>query len=126
VALLAGWCGVASSCIRGQVATDLSDPGFPFGPSSINTQPVAYVQDIKPIFDRDCLSCHGGREFAGDYSVSSYANTMVGQRPGDASSRLVVVCSPGGSMYEFFSGDQVAKATAVFRWIVVYQGAQTR
>jgi hypothetical protein len=25
---------------------------------------IAYVRDIKPIFDRDCVECHGGREAA--------------------------------------------------------------
>jgi hypothetical protein len=116
----------AVSCVRGQGASDTGDPGSPFGPTSVGTRPIAYVQDIKPIFDRDCLSCHGAREARGDYSVASYADTMSGQRAGDAQSSVVVDCSPGGSMYRYFSGDAVTQATMVFRWIVVYNGAQTR
>ena len=88
-----------SACVQGQRASDTGDPGFPFGPSAIGVRTIAYTQDIKPIFDRDCASCHSSREAAGDYSVSTYASVMAGQRPGDARSSLVVDCSPGGSMY---------------------------
>ena len=45
---------------------------------------------------------------------------------GDASSSVVVDCSPGGSMYRYFAGDAVTEASMVFRWMVVYNGAQTR
>src|SRR3954462_7344855 len=108
--LLLSTSALVSACVKRQPATDTGDPGFPFGPSAIGVQPIAYVQDIKPIFDRDCLSCHGGREAAGGYSVRSYANTIADQRPGDASSSVVVDCAPGGSMYGYFTGDAVSKA----------------
>ncbi len=114
------------SCVQGQKAADTGDPGLPFAPTSVAIQPLAYVQDIKPIFDRDCLNCHSARDARGNYSVASYADAMNGQRPGDAQSSVIVDCSPGGSMYRYFSGDAVTKATMVFRWIVVYNGAQTR
>jgi len=114
------------ACVQGQRATDTGDPGFPFGPSAVGVQPISYVQDIKPIFDRDCLSCHGGREAAGNYSVRTYADTIADQRPGDARSSVVVDCAPGGSMYRYFSGDAVTEATLVFRWMVVYNGQQNR
>jgi len=123
--LLSTACWI-SACVQGQRATDTGDPGFPFGPSAIGTQTIAYVPDIKPIFDRDCASCHGTRETAGNYSVSTYANVIAGQRPGDASSSLVVDCSPGGSMYRYFSGDAVTEATMVFRWMVYYNALQSR
>jgi hypothetical protein len=117
---------VVAACVQGQPASDTGDPGFPFGPSAIGVQTLAYVQDIKPIFDRDCASCHGGREDAGGYSVRTYADTVAGQRPGDASSSVVVDCSPGGSMYRYFSGDAVTRSTMVFRWMVVYNAVQSR
>jgi hypothetical protein len=116
----------ACACVRSQPATDTGDPGFPFGPSALGAQTLAYLQDIKPIFDRDCASCHGGRGNAGGYSVSTYADVMAGQRAGDASSSLVVDCSPGGSMYRYFTGDAVTDATMVFRWMVVYKALQSR
>ena len=124
--LLLSTSALVCACVQGQPATDTGDPGFPFGPSAIGVQPLAYVQDIKPIFDRDCLNCHGLREAAGNYSVRSYADAVAGQRPGDASSSVVVDCAPGGSMYRYFTGDAVTKATLVFRWMVVYDGMQSR
>jgi hypothetical protein len=114
------------ACVQGQKATDTGDPGFPFGPSSIGTQTLAYVQDIKPILDRDCLNCHSQRETRGNYSVATYSDVMKDQQPGDARSSLVVDCSPGGSMYGYFSGDATTKATAVFRWMVYYNALQSR
>ncbi len=119
-------CVALSGCIRGQQATDVGDPGSPFGPTPIDSRPLAYLQDIKPVFDRDCLECHGSREARGDYSVASYQDVLQGQRPGDAKSRLVVDCSPGGSMFPYFTGDAVTKATMVFRWLVVDNGVETR
>jgi len=124
VALSIGF--VVSACVQGQRASDTGDPGFPFGPSAVGTQTLAYVQDIKPILDRDCLVCHGERDIAGNYSVVSYADVMSGQRPGDASSSLVVDCSPGGSMYRYFSGDAVTEATMIFRWMVYYNAQVSR
>jgi hypothetical protein len=129
------WCAAAgaltavvgvSACVQGQKASDTGDPGFPFGPSAVGAQPLAYVQDIKSILDRDCLSCHSNRDARGGYSVSTYADVMNGQTRGDARSSLVVDCAPGGSMYRYFSGDAVTQATKVFRWMVFYNAAQTR
>lgn len=114
------------ACVQGQQATDTGDPGFPFGPTAIGTETLAYTQDIKPIFDRDCLSCHGVREARGNYSVATYGTVMAGQRPGDARSSVVVDCSPGGSMYQYFSGDATTKATMVFRWMVYFNALQSR
>ena len=117
---------VLSACVQGQRATDTGDPGFPFGPSAIGTQSLAYTQDIKPLFDRDCSSCHGGRRADGGYSIGTYAGVLAGQRPGDARGSLVVDCSPGGSMYRYFSGDAITSATMVFRWMVYYNAQQNR
>lgn len=125
--LVISWSAcIAAACMQAQRASDTGDPGFPFGPTSIGVQPIAYVQDIKPIFDRDCASCHNGRDSAGGYSISTYATTIAGQRPGDASSKLVVDCSPGGSMYRYFTGDAVTETTMVFRWMVYYNAQQSR
>lgn len=122
---------VVGGCVKGQAATDSGDPGFPFGPSSVSTEQLAFIQDIKPILDRDCLSCHrsdgrGGGDRAAGYSVSTYTDVLASQTPGDAKSSLVRTCAPGGSMYRYFSGDAQTSSTMVFRWLVYYYGAQTR
>jgi hypothetical protein len=115
-----------SACIQGQRATDVGDPGFPFGPTTVGVQTLSYVQDIKPILDRDCLSCHSTRDARGNYSASTYAEVLSGQTPGDAKSSLVVTGSPGGSMYPYYSGDAITKSTMVFRWLVYYNALQSR
>jgi hypothetical protein len=113
-------------CVKSSPATDTGDPGFPFGPTAIGVQPLAYVPDIKPILDRDCLSCHSARDARGNYSVNSYAASVSGQTPGNARSSLVVDCAPGGSMYRYFTGDGTTEATEIFRWMVVYNAAASR
>jgi hypothetical protein len=118
--------GLVSACVQSKPAADTRDPGFPFGPSAIGAQPLAYVQDVKPIFEADCSRCHNSRNPRGNYSDSTYAEAISGQRPGDASSSVVVDCSPGGSMYQYFSGDALTKATIVFRWMVYYNAAESR
>jgi hypothetical protein len=115
-----------SACIQGQKATDLGDPGFPFGPTTVGVQTLSYAQDIKPILDLDCLSCHSSRDARGSYSVSTYAEVLSGQKPGDAKSSLVVTGSPGGSMYQYYSGDAITRSTMVFRWLVYYNAVQSR
>lgn len=125
-ALILPFAVAAASCVQGQRALDTGDPGFPFGPSAVGTQSLAYTPDIKPILDRDCASCHGGRRADGGYSVSTYTDVLHDQHPGDARSSLVVDCSPGGSMYRYFSGDPTTSATMVFRWMVYYNAQQTR
>ena len=117
---------IISSCVQAQPASDTGDPGFPFGPSAIGVQPLGYVQDIKPILDQDCVECHGGRRTEGGYRADTYAEVIRNQRPGDASSSLVVDAAPGGSMYQYWSGDRTTKATLVFRWMVTYHAAETR
>jgi hypothetical protein len=115
-----------SACVRGGPATDTSDPGFPFGPTSLTVRPLAYNQDIKAILDSDCSQCHSRGDARGDYSVSTYDSTISDQRAGDARSSLVVDSSPGGSMYQYWSGDRTTRATMIFRWAVVYNLAQSR
>jgi hypothetical protein len=117
-----GWSG----CVRSRPATDTGDPGFPFGPSAMGVQPLAYIPDIKPILDRDCQWCHSQRDARGNYSVSDYAAVVNGQTPGNAHSSLVVDCAPGGSMYRYFTGDATTEATEIFRWVVVYNAAASR
>jgi mono/diheme cytochrome c family protein len=115
------------ACVNGNPAADMSDPGLPYGPVPVNpSQPVAYVQDIKPIFDRDCLECHNSRRAEGGYSASTYAQSIDGQHAGDARSSVVVDTAPGGSMYVYFTGDATTRATLVFRWVVANDLAQTR
>jgi hypothetical protein len=116
-----------AACVQGRPAADSGDPGFPFGPTAVGVQRLAYVPDIKPILDSDCLRCHNSfGDQAADYSVSTLAAVTNRQTPGDARSPIVVDCSPGGSMYRYLSGDATTKATMIFRWMVVDYAAASR
>jgi hypothetical protein len=82
------------------------------------TVTVAYVQDVKPILDQDCVRCHS--------SLGSYRGAMGSARPGDPSSPLVVVTQPGGSMYSHLSGDRTGRSNLIRRWVVENGAAETR
>jgi hypothetical protein len=79
---------------------------------------IAYVQDIKPILEADCLRCHG--------NLASYGGVMAFVTPGSASSLLVRVTQPGGSMNSRLSGDRTRKADLIRRWVVDNGAAQSR
>ena len=117
-ALLLSAAFYISACVQGQRATDVGDPGFPFGPSAIAVRTVAYVQDIQPIFNSDCVPCHGARSPAARYSMATYAGVMAAVAPGNASSALVIVTQSGGAMHAFLSGDQAGKAAMIRTWVM--------
>jgi hypothetical protein len=79
---------------------------------------VAYVQDIKPILDADCVRCHG--------SLSSYGGTMQYVQPGSASSLLVRVTQSNGAMYRYLSGTAASKSDLIRRWVVENDAAERR
>jgi hypothetical protein len=92
-------------------------PG-PTPPSATPQASVAYVQDIKPILDADCVRCHG--EF------TSYVGVLGVVQPGSASSRLVRATQLGGSMYGYLGGNASAKAELIRRWVVENGAAESR
>jgi hypothetical protein len=75
---------ILSSCVQRQPANDVGDPGFPFGPSAVTNQSLAYTPDIKPILDADCSECHSARRTDGNYSVANYSALLNNQQTGDA------------------------------------------
>lgn len=93
-------------------------PGPTPTPSATPQASVAYVQDIKPILDADCVRCHG--EF------TSYVGVLGVVQPGSASSRLVRATQLGGSMYGYLSGNASAKAELIRRWVVENGAAESR
>jgi hypothetical protein len=137
-ALLAGACGGSGS--RESEGQDGEEHGRLSGPSATTTPgatatptpaptatpaagggttiSVAYDQDIKPIFDSSCRSCHS--------QLASYSGTMIVVRPGDPSSPLVVKTQPGGSMYSKLPADRATNAELIRRWVVENGAAQSR
>jgi len=93
-------------------------PTTPTNSGTTTTATVAYVPDLQPIFNSDCVPCHGGRRVAARYSMTTYAGVMVAVTPRSASSALVIVTQPGGLMYPFLSGDRASKAAMIRTWVV--------
>ncbi len=119
----------AASCVKVYPATDLGTSPLATGPSGTErtlSDPMAYVQDIKPFFDSDCVFCHDHSRPSGEYSMTTYAEVMKDVRPGSASSRLVVLSQSNGSMYRYFTGDRKTKAAMVKKWVVTDGAAETR
>lgn len=73
------------------------------GPSTpvINDVPVkgdlvwagSYKQDIQPIFDQYCVSCHNSAQAANGLRLNSYQGVMGGTQYG----RVIIPGEPGGS-----------------------------
>jgi len=78
---------------------------------------VAYT-DLAPIFASDCTPCHGTRSPKARYSTATYAGVMAAVKVGSASSALVIVTQPRGSMSGFLSGDRAGKAELIKTWVL--------
>lgn len=121
---------VLAGCVSSQPATDTSAPLAPSATTGTGTTsvsgPLAYVQDMAPIFASDCTPCHSGSRPSANYSMTTYANVMRDVVPGSASSPLVVTTQPSGSMYRYFSVDRAGRSAMVRQWVVDNQAAQTR
>ena len=119
----------SAGCVKANTATDVAGSPLATGPSGTTrtlSDPMAYIPDIKPIFDSDCVYCHSPSRALGNYSMTTYAEVMRDVQPGSASSRLVVLTQPRGSMYRYFSGDAQTKAAMVQKWVVTDRAAETR
>jgi hypothetical protein len=123
----------AGACVKANPPTDVGSPVSPSSatggtttPTPSTTGPLAYTPDMKPIFDSDCVYCHGNSRPAGNYSMSTYTAVMRDVVPGNASSRLVTTTQSGGSMYRYWTGNRATKAALVRAWVVDNKAAQTR
>jgi len=94
--------------------------------TTTSTTSVAYVNDIKPILDSDCIVCHGPSVHEEDVRLDSYANVMKVVRAGSASSLLVQVTRSNGIMFPNLTGDRAAKSALILAWVVNNNAAESR
>jgi hypothetical protein len=123
-----------AACVQTNPPTDVGNPVAPSSPTTSaqpqpapsSGQPLSYNQDLKPIFDSDCVVCHGGSRPSAGYSMSTYAGVMRDVSPGNTNSRLVVWTQPGSTMYRFWTGSASQKAGMVKQWVVSNNAQQSR
>jgi mono/diheme cytochrome c family protein len=84
---------------------------------------VIYEADIQPIFEQNCVSCHGETLPAASYSMTSYdavlgngSDGIPNAIPGDPQSLLLQKSLPGGSMNAFYASPE--EVELVERWVV--------
>ena len=77
---------------------------------------ISFSQDIQPIFNAKCNSCHASVNpvltSSASYNSLTSGNFVVANSP--ATSELYIVCKPGGSMSSYISSDQLL---LISRWI---------
>jgi len=82
---------------------------------------ISYSQDIQPIFNTNCTSCHAGSIAPNLLTGQSYSALVpayvIAGSP--ETSDLYIVCKPGGSMASHTSETDLG---LIYRWI--YAGAK--
>ena len=87
---------------------------------------LAYVNDIKPILDSDCVVCHNAQLHESNVNLATYAGVMRVVQAGSANSLLVRVTRSNGIMYPNLSGDRAAKSEVIRSWVVDSRAAESR
>src|SRR6187399_1610378 len=80
------------------------------GSGTISAVSLAYVNDIKPILDSDCVSCHGPRIHENNVDLSTYAGVLRVAQAGSANSLLVRETRSNGGMYVNLTGNRASKS----------------
>jgi hypothetical protein len=94
--------------------------------STTTSTPLAYVNDIKPVLDSDCVACHSPRLHESDVDLSTYASVMRVVQAGSSNSLLVRVTRSNGIMYPNLTGNRAAKSELIRSWVVDSRAAETR
>jgi len=94
--------------------------------STTTATPLAYVNDIKPVLDSDCVACHSPRLHESNVDLSTYASVMRVVQAGSSNSLLVRVTRSNGIMYPNLTGNRAAKSELIRSWVVDSRAAETK
>jgi len=67
---------------------------------------IDFARDIKPLFERSCMACHGGYEAKGGFRVNNRANLLAG---GESEAAAVVAGKSDESLLLRLVSDQVSE-----------------
>jgi hypothetical protein len=85
---------------------------------------LTWVNDMKPIFDANCVVCHGGTYPTAGLNLQTYSGTMSVVTPYDPNSKLIEMTKTGGPMHGYLQPDPAGKADKIYQWIVTYGAPQ--
>ena len=90
---------------------------------------VSFVKDVQPIFEQNCVKCHGGSDgIKGGLSLKTYADLMKGGKdgeviaPGDAANSMLVQAITAGKMPKRGTKLAQEKIDMIAAWVTA--GAQ--
>ncbi len=114
---------LVAACAGSPTAADANPtPGPTQDPATATS--LSFTADVQPILNNDCVTCHGNSRAENGYNFTTYTGVMRAVTAGSASSLLVRVTQPGGSMNREFRGSAAAKAETIRRWVVDFKAAQ--
>ena len=85
-------------------------------PPEVIAENLTYTNDMKEIFDQNCISCHSGTTPQANYDMATYAGVITKATAGDPNSLLVTVSVEGGSMHGYYNID--LEIDKVVQWVV--------
>ena len=77
---------------------------------------LTYTNDLKEIFDNNCIQCHFGDTPPAGYNMTSYEGVITKATAGDPNSTLIIVSDDGGSMHIYYDSEE--EIEKVIQWVV--------
>ena len=116
---------VLSACgSSGNATSDipLNQPPVPSGDGGEDA-PVSFANDVFPILNSRCITCHGGDRIEGELVMLSYEELMSGGKdgaviiPGDADGSLLYQLASTGEMPKRGANLNPAQLQIIMQWI---------
>lgn len=109
-----------AACSGQQTTSSSSSSGSQSGTGSTD---VSYTNDVAPILDSRCASCHGGQRTESGFNLTNYASLMKGGRrgaaivPDNSSGSLLVKLISSGQMPQRGPAVTPAQLQTISNWI---------
>lgn len=85
-------------------------------PPDLIVEKLTYTNEMKEIFDNNCIQCHKEINPIAGYDMTTYEGVVTRATAGDTSSTLVRVSIDGGSMHGFYDSEH--EIEKVVQWVV--------